>query len=125
MKTRFKNTETGNGTSTSTNFSLVFLFIIIFLTMGVAKADEKSQQLVERVITAYGGDKLIKLKSLRVVDKTQSFSYGQSSMADDIDNELNQTNVTLDLLNQRIDYRRVRGNKNHFIKSASAYPDAA
>ncbi|MCJ8272423.1 MAG: hypothetical protein MJK04_23860 [Psychrosphaera sp.] len=113
MRTRLKNTEMGSLTSRA-NFNWVFLFIIIFFGMGVAKADEKSQQLVDRVITAYGGDKLTNLKSLRVVDKTQSFSYGQSTMAGDIDNELNQTSVTLDLHNQRIDYRRVRGNKSHF-----------
>ncbi len=114
MRTRFKNAETSYIATSKTNFTLVFLFITIFLTMGAAKADEKAKQVVDSVILAYGGDKLTKLKSLRVVDKTQSFSYGQSSMAGDIDNELNQTSVTLDLQNQRIEYRRVRGDKAHF-----------
>ena len=103
-------------------FNLAVLWAVLWALMvgfsGVILAGEQSDEqaygLVDKVVAAYGGERLTALKSLTVVDKYKSFRYGQSYSSDAVEMVNNHYQVTVDLVNGRKDFRWVYGYDGDF-----------
>ncbi|MCJ8271664.1 MAG: hypothetical protein MJK04_19975 [Psychrosphaera sp.] len=86
----------------------------LFVTTGPVWAGDKENALIDKVVATYGGDKLLNLKSFVVVDKYNSFRYGQSQSPDEVDLHAGHSSVTVDLVNKRKNFRWVLGSKEEF-----------
>jgi glyoxylase-like metal-dependent hydrolase (beta-lactamase superfamily II) len=90
-----------------TNSALLCACIMVI--QGVTWAGEKEEALIDKVVAAYGGEQLLSVKTLKLVDKYQSFRAGQNHSPDETDMFHRHYSVTVDLVNQRSDFRFKRG----------------
>ncbi|MFT5759208.1 MAG: glyoxylase-like metal-dependent hydrolase (beta-lactamase superfamily II) [Alteromonadaceae bacterium] len=87
------------------------LALLLFNFSPVLFASEKENSIINKTIAAYGGDKLMKLKSLQFTDKMSSYSPWQSghSAQGPMVMYLNkyQIELTIDLLNKKKVFKEV------------------
>jgi len=80
------------------------------LSVGVF-AGEKEDVLIDKVVAAYGGDALLKLKTLRINDRYKGFRFGQSTTPDEVDLAHYNAQVTIDFETRRKALKWVRGSQ--------------
>ena len=80
----------------------------------VTVADDKSSTIIDNLVKAYGGKKLIELKTLTVEDKYKSFRFGQSASPDEIDLVDYHSSVSIDFKSKRNSFQWRRGGKKYF-----------
>ncbi len=86
---------------------LVFLGVLLLWMVpahGGLSADDK-QQLVDRVVAAYGGDALLSLPRLAFEDRTRRLQFGQSVRPDEIDLTPYRASIVIDFENNRKSWR--------------------
>ena len=87
------------------------LAIILLIFCNSALAGKNEQAIISKTIAAYGGDKLINLKSLTVEEKYNSFRAGQSEDPNETDLVEYHSSVSIDFNLKRNSFRWIRGNK--------------
>lgn len=92
------------------SFKLAALALVLSQFSPMLFAGEKENQIIEKTLNAYGGEKLLQLQSLRYTDNIQHFFEMQSGHAlqGPMMAHLNsyKIEVTLDLANSRSEYKR-------------------
>ncbi len=73
----------------------------IMALASAALAGEKENTLIDKVLSAYGGDALTSVRTLTINDRYKVLSIGQSASADAIDIALNNVSLTIDFENER------------------------
>ncbi|WP_085299561.1 MBL fold metallo-hydrolase [Cognaticolwellia mytili] len=82
--------------------------------VGHANAGSKEDQLIDKVVAAYGGKQLLKVKSLNIKDYYKGFSYGQSHNPTMVDLVSYRSDSMIDLNKKRKDFKWIRGGKSSF-----------
>ena len=90
--------------------------LVALLLLGSINANAQSQldQLIDKTISAYGGDKLRSLKTLKLVESYQQFDYGQSHHPSEVDREPGVFELSIDFTRRQKDFRWVMGDKTGF-----------
>jgi len=82
----------------------------LILLTNVAVAGGKEDALINKVVAAYGGEKLISAKALTINDRYKVFRSGQGYTAGEIDIEINNVSLTIDFENKRksvVNWRKI------------------
>ena len=101
--------------------ALSVLLLLQFLCSFSVLAQTEVTNIINRVKEAYGGDELVKVKSLQLEDHYKSFRYGQSHSPNSIDMVSNKSLTTVDLINKRKDFKWVRGDASSFATQHQLY----
>lgn len=80
------------------------VFLGILPVGGGVSADDK-QELIDRVVAAYGGDVLLTLPRLAFEDRTRRLQFGQSVRPDEIDLTPYHASIVIDFENNRKSWR--------------------
>lgn len=81
------------------------VLLLAFLPVGGGLGADDKQQLVERIIAAYGGDALLALPRLAFEDRTRRLQFGQSVRPDEIDLTPFRASIVIDFENNRKSWR--------------------
>lgn len=92
-----------------------------------ARAADTEQQIIDKVVEAYGGDALTMLKTLEFTDHTKRLNFGQSTSPSLVDIGHYQASVFVDFENARKSWRSVswsgdsRYTQNQFFDGTNGY----
>lgn len=88
--------------------------VFLCLLSDIAWAGEKEKLIIDRTIAAYGGNKLLAIKTMTVEDKYKGFRFGQSHSPEEVDLVDYHSSVSIDLANQRKSFQWIRGNTDYY-----------
>ncbi len=86
-----------------------FMFLGLSALSGTVLAGEQEDTLINKMVTAYGGDQLLNLKSVKIHDDHKRFTADQSYSAGEFDLSSYNTNVIIDFENSLKEFQFVGG----------------
>ena len=92
----------------NTGLMLLCATLLVHTKLGVAQ-EPAVDVMIDKVVAAYGGDKLLSLKGFKLTDKRQEFRNGQNHSPNETDLFYRHASVTVDLVKQRKEFRLIRG----------------
>ena len=92
----------------------VVVFVGAIALSSFSTAADKTELIINQVMTTYGGEKLRKIKTIQLTDQFKTFRDGQSYSPQEIDIEHNYADVFIDVEKMRKNFRWIIGNKDDY-----------
>jgi glyoxylase-like metal-dependent hydrolase (beta-lactamase superfamily II) len=95
----------------------VFKVVICVTTVAISSfstAANKTELIINLVMTTYGGEKFRKIKTIQLTDQFKTFRDGQSYSPQEIDIEHNYADVFIDVEKMRKNFRWIIGDKDDY-----------
>ncbi len=80
----------------------------------LASAKNNKIEIIDKVVSAYGGKSFLQLKSLNIKDAYKSFRYGQSESPTAVDMVSYRSDSSIDFIGKRKNFKWIRGDKDGF-----------
>lgn len=96
-------------------FKRAFVCIFLFLVVApLSEAQGDKDEIIDKVIEAYGAENFINMKSLVISSRYKGFRFGQSNSPDAVDEELYNARITIDFDENRKSFQWIIGRPSSF-----------